>query len=763
MKELFTQPIIPEFTMSEMFRNADGIGLSMSPQSVGQTIVSPNMVGGVMDGVSYRSNSNGARLEIFPEWDPTIAQVVYNAAGTQTFKIEIDGDNTGDITIGDYANDNGLLWDNSAGIFYIKGAITLTNTISSSDISDVDAYATDQDKQKFSTLNVDTPTGTGLFLDATHLGYYDTNAWKTYMDSSGNFYLGGSSGALQWNGTTLSITGVITVSATSSGIGSFSDAGDLATTNEEDANVLNMTNAPAEAGADVTASNEAATIAGQGDLATLSTISTTECDTTIIDGGKIITGLLTATNIQTGTLSALPYQSAGSGARVLIFPDANTGIQIIDDAAADVFKVLVGGTDVGDVIIGNYAGGQGMKYDKSAGKIYYKNLAWSEVVDDDTNKPDDNADVTGDNEADISLANLGEKSFSSLTAGTITSKAVTLAVAAGTGDSKIQAGKTDFGQDATAGFIFGIDDSDDDTPKFEIGSSAAKVLKYDGTDFTLIGGVITGGTVRTAASGARAQLDNTNFLQTYDSNGLRVKITTEKIECYDTNGTKQLEIDADFALTSGRVSASVDDLILHAVNTIKIDSDNDSDAAGNFQVFPKSRFYNDIIQTYDLFPSDTGVRDLGDSTLYYGEINYKTLTDRGCLGWFDDGVKMRDGTIVSDLEAIKLIKKHPTKKTIYGVPMLDYKTMPEAVYRQATKRIKDDKGNVTSVELLPRGENDEPYNNIPDLTLDEKGKVTKGKMRRVMAADGAETTALISIMLGAIKELSIKIERLTEK
>jgi hypothetical protein len=59
------------------------------------------------------------------------------------------------------------------------------------------------------------------------------------------------------------------------------------------------------------------------------------------------------------------YDSAASGARVRIFPDANTGIQVIDDAAADVFKCIVGGTNVGDVIIGNYAGGQGIFYDKS--------------------------------------------------------------------------------------------------------------------------------------------------------------------------------------------------------------------------------------------------------------------------------------------------------------------------------------------------------------------------------------------------------------
>jgi len=67
------------------------------------------------------------------------------------------------------------------------------------------------------------------------------------------------------------------------------------------------------------------------------------------------------------------YDSAASGARVRIFPDANTGLQVIDDAAADVFKVLVGGTDVGDVIIGASAG-QHVKWDKSAASLLINGL-----------------------------------------------------------------------------------------------------------------------------------------------------------------------------------------------------------------------------------------------------------------------------------------------------------------------------------------------------------------------------------------------------
>lgn len=62
------------------------------------------------------------------------------------------------------------------------------------------------------------------------------------------------------------------------------------------------------------------------------------------------------------------YDTAASGARVRIFPDANTGIQAIDNGGNDVFKVLVGGTDVGDVIFGD-SGSNYLKWDKSAGTL----------------------------------------------------------------------------------------------------------------------------------------------------------------------------------------------------------------------------------------------------------------------------------------------------------------------------------------------------------------------------------------------------------
>lgn len=61
-------------------------------------------------------------------------------------------------------------------------------------------------------------SGSGLFLGNDFMGYYASSAWQTYMDSSGRFYLGGSSGKLQWNGSALTIEGTITVASTIAGV-----------------------------------------------------------------------------------------------------------------------------------------------------------------------------------------------------------------------------------------------------------------------------------------------------------------------------------------------------------------------------------------------------------------------------------------------------------------------------------------------------------------------------------------------------------------
>jgi hypothetical protein len=81
----------------------------------------------------------------------------------------------------------------------------------------------------------------------------------------------------------------------------------------------------------------------------------------------------TATDVISGgryvgvTLENAFYRSAVSGGRVEILPDPNTGFVCYATDDSIVFKTTVGGTDVGDVVIGNYTAGQGAKWDQSAG------------------------------------------------------------------------------------------------------------------------------------------------------------------------------------------------------------------------------------------------------------------------------------------------------------------------------------------------------------------------------------------------------------
>ena len=69
-------------------------------------------------------------------------------------------------------------------------------------------------------------------------------------------------------------------------------------------------------------------------------------------------------------------------------------------------------------------------------------------------------------------------SVDKLIAGTLKSQTITLGITDGEGDSVIKAGKIDFGDTVNSGFILGIDDSDSNRAKFEIGDSS-QYLKYD--------------------------------------------------------------------------------------------------------------------------------------------------------------------------------------------------------------------------------------------------------------------------------------------
>jgi len=277
-------------------------------------------------------------------------------------------------------------------------------------------------------------------------------------------------------------------------------------------------------------------------------------------------------------------------------------------------------------------------------------------------------------------------------------------------------------------------------------------------------GTLTGRTIRTAASGARIQLDSTNYFRAYDSSYLRLSISTSAMNFYNDSGDFSGSIyGATFIeYPSTQVPAVGVTGILYVSSHIYNE--------GNIQSFGTISTTGQISSTSNVYcpyvggangsiyfnqtgriqignshvdPWDAGSYNLGGATRYWGDISYKTLTDRGCLGWFDEGVELQDGTVVSDLEAIKSIKKHPTKMTIYGKPMLDYKTFPKVSYKPAA----DHKG-----KLHKRDKNDQPY-------LEEVDEKTK-KKTKINAEDGIEMTSIFSIMIGAFKELDARLEKI---
>jgi len=69
-----------------------------------------------------------------------------------------------------------------------------------------------------------------------------------------------------------------------------------------------------------------------------------------------------------GSITGGAYYSNIAGARVEVFPeyDDTIGFASFDVNGVSVFKTIIDGADVGDVIIGDYAGGKGAKWDQSA-------------------------------------------------------------------------------------------------------------------------------------------------------------------------------------------------------------------------------------------------------------------------------------------------------------------------------------------------------------------------------------------------------------
>ena len=188
------------------------------------------------------------------------------------------------------------------------------------------------------TINLSEESGGTLTIDADKISISGTTTFASGYDPSGKIATGGAAADVNNNTTTIS-GGKITTNSISA---------NTLTTSTMTSRTITLSGSDSVIQGNYTAGSAGWKIDGNGDAEFNSvTVNGYVQD----EGGQ--------------------YNSAASGARVRIFPDANTGISVTD-GISNVFECLVGGTDVGDVIIGDYTGGNGVKWDNSGGTLDVK-------------------------------------------------------------------------------------------------------------------------------------------------------------------------------------------------------------------------------------------------------------------------------------------------------------------------------------------------------------------------------------------------------
>ncbi|MBI1939188.1 MAG: hypothetical protein HYS25_13850 [Ignavibacteriales bacterium] len=150
----------------------------------------------------------------------------YNGASWKTYI-----DNTGNFFLTSQTSSTDYLqWSNST--LSIKGALDIKAGSSGySNLNDKPSQLSDINTAEASKLTgiqagatvgaiwgtnlsgipirfADTPSGAGLFVTGSYLGFYDGGAWKAYINSVGQFYFSGNANNyIQWNGSALTVRG----------------------------------------------------------------------------------------------------------------------------------------------------------------------------------------------------------------------------------------------------------------------------------------------------------------------------------------------------------------------------------------------------------------------------------------------------------------------------------------------------------------------------------------------------------------------------
>lgn len=152
-------------------------------------------------------------------------------------------------------------------------------------------------------------------------------------------------------------------------------------------------------------------------------------------------------------------------------------------------------------------------------------------------------------------------------------------------------------------------------------------------------------------------------------------------------------------------------------------------------------------------PTITGTFDLGTSALAWHNVYANAFVTQS-YGDFSDGVKLRDGRVVSCIDAISFLKRHPTEKTKNDLPHIDYSApdFPAAAYVAPVSEIVT---RVVHSNLPVQGSKSSVA--IHEVDTDKFLYYESVVVEVLPGKPGADMDMIQSIMLCASKEMDYKL------
>jgi len=307
----------------------------------------------------------------------------------------------------------------------------------------------------------------------------------------------------------------------------------------------------------------------------------------------------------------------------------------------------------------------------------------------------------------------------------------------------IRGGKTGYG--SGTGFWIGYSGG---TYKLDIGSDS-KYMRWDGSTLTVKGTVyvdagsvpgnlvgsgisawnITSGTlmgipVQSSSSYPYAYLYGASVVA-YQSSAYYAALLPSYL--YITHAQSTIELNAQYKW-----------LTCNYTDIFKITSSGylQLTASGGYDLILKTSNAHVVLENVtQLRPYLAGATDLGSSSYFFQNVYAKNFVDVGCLAFVSKEVEMQDGRKLPPTKALKELRVSPNEKTPYGLPRLDYTSFPKACFVPAPRATED-------TEVLVRG---------------ERKLVKKGEK---LGEDGIDLSALLSVVIGAVRELEDRVTNL---